>query len=159
MIERVDLAPRRAQCHGQDAVLLLVDRHSLDRQLEVAADQWDDGTVDSVWIKTYDDDGNELTVEQVHADETVLERTNTWENGLLMRQVEVHGTSTDVITYVYDEAGNLLRIEDDKFDDGLALEVTTYQIDHRGNILYEFIDERGDGHPEDMSAYTYDCWD
>jgi hypothetical protein len=64
-----------------------------------------------------------------------------------------------VTTYHYDEAGNLLRVEDDVFDDGHAIATTTYEIDGRGNVLFELIDSRGVGHPDKLSTFTYDCWE
>lgn len=129
------------------------------RQLELASDRFDDGTVDFLRVVTYDDDGHELTATHTEGGEVTLERTTSWENGLKQEQVDEHGTSRDVITWQYDEAGNLIRIDDDKFDDGMAVSITKLEVDSRGNVLYEFIDDRGDGHPDDMAAYTYDCWE
>jgi hypothetical protein len=129
------------------------------RPLMVDIDRFDDGTVDTVWLSEYDEDGNQVHEKHVDQGITVLERTSTWENGLKVRMVEVHGTSRDVTRYDYDSAGNLVRVENDKFDDGMFIEVTTYELDSRGNVLYSFIDDRGDGHPDDMAAYTYDCWE
>lgn len=129
------------------------------RPLMVTIDRFDDGTIDLVLQSEYDDDGNQLLERHVDQGMIVLERTITWENGRKVRLVEEHGTSRDVVRYRYDSAGNLERIENDIFDDGMAIEVTTFELDSRGNVLYEFIDDRGDGHPDDMSAYTYDCWE
>jgi YD repeat-containing protein len=146
--------------YADDQIELSTVRESDEacRPLRIAIDLFADGTIDREWRATYDDDGNQLTETRIESDVIVLERDITWEVGRKVRVVDEHGTSRDVIRYDYDRAGNLVRIENDRFDDGIGVEVTTYELDDRGNVLYVLVDDRGDGHPDDMTAYTYDCW-
>lgn len=121
-------------------------------------DRQADGTVDLIGTISYDDEGRPLVEEFVENGMLRLLRTTEYEGGLKMSVTEERASSKDVMTFEYDDAGNLLRVEDDPFDDGMAITVTTYENDGRGNPLYVLIDDRGDGHPDDLAAYTYACW-
>lgn len=127
--------------------------------LEIKFDDLDDGEVDRVWTTTYDDAGRVLVEKLVERGVMRLRRETAWEGDLKRREVELRGAQTTVTTYAYDAAGNLIRVEADAHDDGVGVETTEYEIDHRGNVLRVTIDDRGDGVLDDISAYTYDCWE
>lgn len=129
------------------------------RPLEIASDQFGDGEIDWVWTATYDGSGRVLTERQVEGEKMTFLRQTEWDGDLMLRQVEMRGTSMDVTEYFYDGAGNLERVMDDAFGDGRAIDMTLYENDARGNALRVVMDDHGDGVVDDIAAYTYDCWD
>lgn len=146
--------------HG-DGVIDVSSEYEVDDACRIVREETDrgaDGTIDLVAVTRYDEDGRAVREEFIERDVRKLLRTSTYEAGLLMRVVEERAASSDVTTYTYDEVGNLIRIDDDAFDDGMAIATTKFENDARGNPLYVLTDDRGDGHPDDLAAYTYDCW-
>jgi len=127
--------------------------------LEIAADDGDDGEVDRLWTTTYDDDGRVVLETFVERGVTRIRRATTWDGDLKLREVEMRGADTTVTTYTYDDAGYLLLVENDVHDDGLGIETTKYENDARGNVLRVTIDDHGDGVIDDVSVYTYACWE
>jgi len=152
----------RIQDDHDDGVIEVVSEYEVEEDCHVLleeTDRHDDGVIDLVATYEYDEDGHAISEDFVVRDIRKLLRTTTYEGALKMRVVEERAASSDVTTYEYDDVGNLLRIDDDAFDDGMAITTTKYENDARGNPLYVLIDDHGDGHPDDLAAYTYDCWE
>jgi len=146
----------------QDGVIELSTSREVDEDCnprEIAADDLDDGEVDRVWTTTYDDAGRVLIEKFIERGVMRIRRETTWQGDLKVREVEQRGADTTVKAYAYDDAGNLIRVEADAHDDGVGVETTKYEIDGRGNVLRVTIDDRGDGVTDDISAYTYGCWE
>ena len=152
-----------------DGTIDLIFTYAYDTDGRVASLRLDsdaDGADDAAYTYTYDDqDGIVSTTTDLGADGTIDE-TTTYINeygdaGELIRVTADQyddGTPDRIELYAYDEAGNVASIREDDRADGVFDSEMTYRYDALGNELFRFDDRDMDGAAERVEACDYSCW-
>lgn len=105
----------------------------------------------------YDEAGNEIEKKRYLGETGKITYYAHDNNGNLYREININNGNIDqVITYTYDEQGNLISESYDYDYNGVADRIDAYTYNEQGNLSTKNIDSDTDGVADETITYTYD---